>query len=136
VPLFTFSYGVKTMFLTPSVRFGCRSRRVLFSLVCSVFFPFFLAAQPVGDAAVKSEKELKALEHLSTDIKGILEEPKVRDAYIGVAILSVGTGEMVFEQNASKGFIPASNQDIGNTWSGVSIFNGSGYERQHFRQDP
>jgi serine-type D-Ala-D-Ala carboxypeptidase/endopeptidase (penicillin-binding protein 4) len=104
---------VKTTFLTPSVRF-CRISIVrLFVLFWSFSLAPSVIAQPIPPAApIRAEKEIKALETLRKDIQDILQEPKTKDAYFGVVITALESGETLFELNGDKGFIPASNQKL------------------------
>lgn len=104
---------MKTTFVTPSVRLS-HAGRVRFLVFFWTFTASILAFGQPNQSPVpqKPEKELKALETLRSDIQGILQEPKTRDAYFGLVITSVETGETLFELNPDKNFLPASNQKL------------------------
>lgn len=95
------------MFLTLSVRLG-RIRIVRFvTLLIVLASGHSIYGQPVIATPVA-----RAVEALRADIQGILQEPKTKDAFYGVVITSLETGETLYELNANKGFVPASNQKL------------------------
>lgn len=52
---------------------------------------------------------VQTLPDLLSKIRGSLMRPELRRGSIGVKIVSLGTGKVVFEENAEKYFMPASN---------------------------
>lgn len=51
----------------------------------------------------------RTLESLQAEIRGRLLRPELRRGQVGVKIVSLNTGKVVFEENAEKYFMPASN---------------------------
>lgn len=85
-------------------------------LLCSFILSLNLApgvfAQPPGkDSAGGDNKNasVKTVEELRTAIANKLSRPEVRRGQIGLKIISLDTGSILFEQNAEKYFMPASN---------------------------
>ncbi|MEO6334055.1 MAG: D-alanyl-D-alanine carboxypeptidase/D-alanyl-D-alanine-endopeptidase [Pyrinomonadaceae bacterium] len=54
-------------------------------------------------------KQVESLVDLQSKIRGRLLSPDLRRGQVGVKIVSLNTGKVVFEQNAEKYFMPASN---------------------------
>lgn len=52
---------------------------------------------------------IQTLPELQSKIRGTLMRPELRRGSIGIKIVSLGTGKVVFEENAEKYFMPASN---------------------------
>ncbi len=62
------------------------------------------ASVPVPSAA-----RLRTVEELQSEIRGRLLRPELRRGQVGVKVVSLNTGKVVFEENAEKYFMPASN---------------------------
>ncbi|MEP6705332.1 MAG: D-alanyl-D-alanine carboxypeptidase/D-alanyl-D-alanine-endopeptidase [Acidobacteriota bacterium] len=54
-------------------------------------------------------KQVESLADLQSKIRGRLLAPELRRGQVGVKIVSLNTGKVVFEENAEKYFMPASN---------------------------
>jgi len=52
---------------------------------------------------------LRTLEDLQAEIRTRLQRPELRRGQVGIKIVSLNTGKVVFEENAEKYFMPASN---------------------------
>jgi D-alanyl-D-alanine carboxypeptidase/D-alanyl-D-alanine-endopeptidase (penicillin-binding protein 4) len=52
---------------------------------------------------------IQTLPELQAKIRGTLMRPELRRGSIGIKIVSLGSGKVVFEENAEKYFMPASN---------------------------
>lgn len=50
-----------------------------------------------------------AIADLQTNLRQVLAKPEIRRGMLGVKVASVATGKVVFEENAEKYFMPASN---------------------------
>jgi serine-type D-Ala-D-Ala carboxypeptidase/endopeptidase (penicillin-binding protein 4) len=60
-------------------------------------------------AASPSPVPIQTVADLQARIREILQWPSVRRGHVGVKIASLGSGRVVFEENAEKYFMPASN---------------------------
>lgn len=63
---------------------------------------------PVTDAII-SKPAGRTIEDLQAEIRGRLFRPELNRGQIGIKIVSLNTGKVVFEQNGEKYFMPASN---------------------------
>ena len=52
---------------------------------------------------------VRSLEDLQAEIRSRLQRPELRRGQVGIKIVSLNTGKVVFEENAEKYFMPASN---------------------------
>src|SRR5688572_16081036 len=52
---------------------------------------------------------LRTVEELQSEIRSRLLRPELRRGQVGIKIVSLNTGKVVFEENAEKYFMPASN---------------------------
>jgi serine-type D-Ala-D-Ala carboxypeptidase/endopeptidase (penicillin-binding protein 4) len=55
------------------------------------------------------QKQVQTLADLQARIRSRLLSPELRRGHVGVKIVSMNTGKLVFEQNSEKYFMPASN---------------------------
>lgn len=69
------------------------------------------AASPIVSPTplVAPVSQIQSLPELQSNIRTILFKPELARAQIGVKVLSLQSGKTVFEQNAEKYFMPASN---------------------------
>ena len=63
----------------------------------------------VTPIAIPTRVPVQTLTELQSKIRLRLARPEVRRAHIGVKIISLNSGKVVFEENAEKYFMPASN---------------------------
>ena len=63
----------------------------------------------VTPVAIPTPVPVQTLTELQSKIRLRLARPEVRRAHIGVKIISLNSGKVVFEENAEKYFMPASN---------------------------
>ncbi|MGB7068052.1 MAG: D-alanyl-D-alanine carboxypeptidase/D-alanyl-D-alanine-endopeptidase [Pyrinomonadaceae bacterium] len=68
--------------------------------------PTPLAAQP---AKPELSPRVQTLADLRSNIQMRLNRPELRRGSVGIKVTSLGTGKIVFEENAEKYFMPASN---------------------------
>ncbi|MCC7307379.1 MAG: D-alanyl-D-alanine carboxypeptidase/D-alanyl-D-alanine-endopeptidase [Acidobacteria bacterium] len=73
--------------------------------------PFIRPAVTVTDnlAAKPTASPGRSLSDLQADIRARLQRPELRRGQVGIKIVSLATGKVVFEENAEKYFMPASN---------------------------
>jgi serine-type D-Ala-D-Ala carboxypeptidase/endopeptidase (penicillin-binding protein 4) len=62
-----------------------------------------------GPAAVRPAVAIRTLEELQAEIRLRLQWPELRRGQVGVKIVSLNTGKVVFDENSEKYFMPASN---------------------------
>ena len=62
-----------------------------------------------ASAPVASAARVRTVEELQSEIRGRLLRPELRRGQVGIKIVSLGSGKVVFEENAEKYFMPASN---------------------------
>ncbi|HKV36473.1 MAG TPA: D-alanyl-D-alanine carboxypeptidase/D-alanyl-D-alanine-endopeptidase [Pyrinomonadaceae bacterium] len=79
-----------------------RSRRVISALLILLVFSAPLSAQTAP----------KTLDELKTRISEVLSKPELSPAMVGVKVVSLDNGRIVFEENAGKLLRPASNMKI------------------------
>jgi D-alanyl-D-alanine carboxypeptidase/D-alanyl-D-alanine-endopeptidase (penicillin-binding protein 4) len=85
-----------------------------------------LFAQPVTQPPPqRTPKEIASFEELRKDITGILQDPAVRNAFWGISIQSLKTGESFFELNEKKSFIPASNLKLVTSAAALTLLSPS-----------
>src|SRR5215211_3881739 len=99
-----------------------RSRRIVsLVLVLLLLLPFGVVAQTPAPAApaVPSTSAAKpaataptTLAELQTRISEIVAKPELASAMVGVKVVSLDNGRIVFEENAAKLLRPASNMKI------------------------
>jgi D-alanyl-D-alanine carboxypeptidase/D-alanyl-D-alanine-endopeptidase (penicillin-binding protein 4) len=65
--------------------------------------------QPVTAASAPASRSLEALR---AEITEVLREPELAPAIVGVKVVSLDTGRVLFEENASKLLVPASNMKL------------------------
>lgn len=73
--------------------------------------PFIRPAVTVTDnlTAKPTASPGRSLSDLQADIRARLQRPELRRGQVGIKIVSLNTGKVVFEENAEKYFMPASN---------------------------
>jgi D-alanyl-D-alanine carboxypeptidase/D-alanyl-D-alanine-endopeptidase (penicillin-binding protein 4) len=102
----------KTLFRQVSVQVMRKGFGVCFILL---FYPFVYNSDTVygqGQTApnqTKTEQELQALQRLEQGIGNDLSDSRFSNAFIGMEVKSVKTGESLFHLNENKNFLPASN---------------------------
>ncbi|HSI87889.1 MAG TPA: D-alanyl-D-alanine carboxypeptidase, partial [Pyrinomonadaceae bacterium] len=74
------------------------------ALIALLLTPIAAAAQ--GDAAAPA---ISPLASLQSRIAARLSTPEVQRGSVGIKVVSLDTGKVVFEQNGEKYFMPASN---------------------------
>lgn len=81
------------------------------SLLCNSFFSQAVPtpSPELGKTPVVSKPAGRSLEDLQADIRGRLFRPELNRGQIGIKVVSLNTGKVVFEQNSEKYFMPASN---------------------------
>lgn len=62
---------------------------------------------------------------LSDRIDTLLQRWQANDAFWGVSIYDVDTGEMLYSRNAERGFLPASNQKLVTTAAALDLLGGT-----------
>ena len=65
---------------------------------------------PKTSPAATPQQQLQTIEELQSKIRQRLNAPEVRRGRVGVKIVSLASGKVVFENDADKYFMPASNQ--------------------------
>ena len=74
-----------------------------------------LAAALPAPTVVEAQADAAAQTALAEQIAAILERPSARRAFWGIAVFDLQAGETVFEHNADKLFLPASNAKLFST---------------------
>src|SRR5262245_24219961 len=87
---------------------------VIFSLHLLAFAQVPPAARPSpspspNGSSPTSQKPVKSLSDIQSFIRERLARPEVSRGRVGVKIVSLNTGKVVYEQDADKYFMPASN---------------------------
>jgi D-alanyl-D-alanine carboxypeptidase/D-alanyl-D-alanine-endopeptidase (penicillin-binding protein 4) len=67
---------------------------------------------PATAAATPTPPPAQTLPELQSKIRGILLRPQLRRGQIGIKVVSLDSGKTMFEENAEKYFMPASNMKI------------------------
>ncbi len=82
-----------------------------FFLTITILFTNSLSlAQPqTAPSPAKTQQETQALQRLQQGIENDLSESRFANAFIGIEVKSVKTGESLFHLNEGKNFLPASN---------------------------
>ena len=70
------------------------------------------AATPSVNSAPKTSNPTKTLAELQSRITEILRKPELSPAIVGVKVVSLDTGRVLFEENAAKLLRPASNMKL------------------------
>jgi serine-type D-Ala-D-Ala carboxypeptidase/endopeptidase (penicillin-binding protein 4) len=83
-----------------------RSRRVVTLLLVFLIYSALAVAQTLAPAGPKTLAELQ------TRISEVLTRPDLAPAMVGVKVVSLDTGRVLFEENAAKLLRPASNMKI------------------------
>lgn len=93
------------------------------------FLAAFLFASPLAFAQPKSApsvpisaQETFALRKLSQEIEHNLADPRLMNAFIGIEIKSVKSGESIYHQNENKNFLPASNLKLVTSAAALGTF--------------
>jgi D-alanyl-D-alanine carboxypeptidase/D-alanyl-D-alanine-endopeptidase (penicillin-binding protein 4) len=103
---------LKTLFRQVSVQGAHKGFRV------RIFLPFFLSlfvsyevyAQPqTAPTQAKTQQEIQALQRLQQGMENDINEPRFSNAFVGMEVKSIRTGESLFHLNEKKNFLPASN---------------------------
>jgi serine-type D-Ala-D-Ala carboxypeptidase/endopeptidase (penicillin-binding protein 4) len=66
----------------------------------------------VGTQAVFAQQQVKTLPELKAKISEILAKPELAPAMVGIKVVSLDTGKVLFEENAQKLLRPASNMKL------------------------
>jgi len=67
------------------------------------------------------ERVILPIDRLRKEIHSIFEDPSFSNAFWGVVIQSLDTGEMIYKRNENKGFMPASNMKLFTTTSALIL---------------
>ena len=78
-------------------------------IFATVLLILLLALPVIVTAASSSHGNEGASKTLENDLKLILNDPSLRSTFAGIVVESLTTGNILFEYNADKRFIPASN---------------------------
>ncbi len=103
---------MKTLFVRLWVQIGYESGKTIVFIV--LFFCIFLRSavysQPqTAPSQTKPIKEIQAIERLQQSIENDINDPRFANAFVGIEVKSIKTGESLFHQNENKNFLPASN---------------------------
>lgn len=114
---------MKTLFPALSVQIG--KKRGTFLAFIFIFSSFFfvkdLYSQPqTAPNTSKSPQEITVLQKLQQDMQKDISDPQLSNAFIGIEVRSVKTGELLFHQNEKKNFLPASNMKLVTTAAALS----------------
>ena len=71
--------------------------------------PTITPTPAVSPTATPTTQRVQSLPELQSQIRSVLLRPQLLRAQVGVKVLSLDSGKTVFEQNAEKYFMPASN---------------------------
>ncbi|HEX8197612.1 MAG TPA: D-alanyl-D-alanine carboxypeptidase/D-alanyl-D-alanine-endopeptidase [Pyrinomonadaceae bacterium] len=71
--------------------------------------PTITATPAASPIATPTSQRVQSLPELQSQIRSVLLRPQLLRAQVGVKVLSLDSGKTVFEQNAEKYFMPASN---------------------------
>ncbi len=83
------------------------------ALLAAASAPFKATAQPAPSRSIASVRTAPAtLAELQTRIEEIVRQPALEPGFFAVKIVSLDTGQIVFEQNANKFVRPASNMKL------------------------
>ena len=63
----------------------------------------------VSSAPVPGAARVRTLDELQADIRSRLFRPELRRGQVGIKIVSLNTGKVIFDENSEKYFMPASN---------------------------
>ena len=106
---------MKTLFWALSVQVGLKRGIfvLLWVLFSACFFETTLYSQTqTAPGQVKTQQETTALGNLQQAITDDISEKRYSNAFIGIEIRSVKTGELLFHLNEKKNFLPASNMKL------------------------
>ncbi|HSK28612.1 MAG TPA: D-alanyl-D-alanine carboxypeptidase, partial [Candidatus Limnocylindria bacterium] len=78
----------------------------------SVFLVLLLAVAPLSAQTAAVSPAPKTVPELQTRIAQILAKPELAPAMVGVKVVSLDNGRVIFEENAAKLLRPASNMKI------------------------
>lgn len=67
------------------------------------------SVQPTVSTDAANKIPVRTVEALQSEIRGRLFRPELNRGQIGIKVVSLSTGKVVFEQNSEKYFMPASN---------------------------
>lgn len=74
--------------------------------------PLVAQQSAVPDAATNAAPAAASLEALASRLQRIVDDPALARAHVGLAVQVAETGEVLFESEAEKRFVPASNTKI------------------------
>ena len=90
-----------------------RTSRVVYLVLLSIFFAALPARMPAQqERRSESQAPARTLEELKARISEILAKPELEPAMVGVKVVSLETGRVLFEENAHKLLRPASNMKL------------------------
>ena len=88
----------------------------VFRLICPLLLFCFLllsgCGKPVAIDAPKSQEESDALRQLRAEIETLLNDPLLAHSNVGIKVVSVATGEVLYEADADKLYHPASTMKL------------------------
>lgn len=73
-----------------------------------------------GDS-VRRVVRMQALRELHTDIDGLIDAPEWNGATVGISVVALETGEIIYQHDADKYFSPASTQKLFTTAAALSL---------------
>ena len=88
-------------------------RTAVYILFAIFFTGANLFSQVKGDSVIRREIiRPSPLQELKNDLDALLDNPDFSNANVGVAVLSLESGEYFYRKNENKNFIPASTQKL------------------------
>lgn len=75
--------------------------------------------------SVSSAQETRSLRELRADLQSFIFDTTFSNAFIGIEVKSLKTGEVIFRHNAEKDFVPASNMKLLTTSTALSVLGPS-----------
>ncbi|MBN2570793.1 MAG: D-alanyl-D-alanine carboxypeptidase/D-alanyl-D-alanine-endopeptidase [Ignavibacteriales bacterium] len=105
-------------------------RKIRFQILL-LFLPFFILIGQEKDTTKTDEKKVEFLDinKLRKQLDFTFDDPNFSDAFFGVLVQSLETGEIIYDMNIHKLFIPASNIKLFTTASALLLL-GSNYVYQ------
>ena len=98
-------------------------------VVCTAVFaviPFDVTAQVRADKVVAGDSvrratRVGALRELQADVDALVDAPEWHGATVGISVVALETGEIVYQRDADRYFTPASTQKLFTTAAALSL---------------
>ncbi|MDZ4746097.1 MAG: D-alanyl-D-alanine carboxypeptidase/D-alanyl-D-alanine-endopeptidase [bacterium] len=96
-----------------------------FTALC-VIYAFDASAQVRPDKVIAGDSvrrtaRLQALRELQTDIDALVDAPEWHGATLGISVVALETGEIIYQHDADKYFTPASTQKLFTTAAALTL---------------